>query len=283
MNSLRFDLAKAGFIMMIVWASASCSLKEDRDGCPCHLVIGLENADKKGNADIYIFQEGSETVAAHVVPTDFPEGYIAEVKRSSATVTVIEGLKEGIINDGKLRIRDGNDADRLFLFNETLQCQSETVRTSARLHKNWTTLEISLIPALGRNDTADSQEDSGSNDSATDIGIDISGGICGIDLKSGEPLKGDFRCRARLSDSGFTVFSVNLPRQKNPEDEILVRVRRGKEVLFSADISAAIAKSGFDWTKPDLDDIRLCLDYVSASYSINVSNWDKGSESDRII
>lgn len=257
--------AKTGLLIAIVTASASCSLKEDRDGCPCHLIIGLEQAVGNGNAGIFIFQDGDKTLADNVEPSEYPEGYCSDVRRAPATITVIQGLSEGIVNGEEFIIRDGNDADQMFLHNETLQCGSETVRTSADLHKNWSTLEICLI----------TEEDS--------LDIDINGGICGIDLRTGKPIKGAFRCKARLLDSNFAVYSVNLPRQNNSEDEIYISVKKESREMYAGDISKAIAEAGFDWSKPDLDDIRLRLDYVSATFSIEIAGWDNGTDSDRVI
>ena len=263
--------AKTGLLIAIVTASASCSLKEDRDGCPCHLIIDLDNAVGNGNADIFIFQDGEEVLADNVVPADYPEGYRCEVRRRPASATVIQGLEESVLNGGRLVIRDGNDADRLFLYNETLQCGSETVRAAADLHKNWTTLEISLAAEEG--------EDS----PAGNVRIDISGGICGMDLRNGAPVRGDFQCIARLADSGFAVYAVNLPRQISSEDEILIAVSRNGKELFTCDISEAISRTGFDWSKPDLDDIRLRLDYISALFDVEIAEWETSPESDKVI
>ena len=271
LKHFRSASAKTGIFMAIVTASASCSLKEDRDGCPCHLIIGLDNAVGNGNADIFIFQDGEEVLADNVVPADYPEGYRCEVRRRPASATVIQGLEESVLNGGRLVIRDGNDADRLFLYNETLQCGSETVMAAADLHKNWTTLEISL--------TAEAGEDS----PAGNVRIDISGGICGMDLRNGAPVRGDFQCIARLADSGFAVYAVNLPRQISSEDEILIAVSRNGKELFTCDISEAISRTGFDWSKPDLDDIRLRLDYISALFDVEIAEWETSPESDKVI
>ena len=271
LKHFRSASAKTGIFMAIVTASASCSLKEDRDGCPCHLIIDLDNAVGNGNADIFIFQDGEEVLADNVVPADYPEGYRCEVRRRPASATVIQGLKENIIHEGRLVIKNGNDADRLFLYNETLQCGSETVRAAADLHKNWTTLEISLAAEAG--------EDS----PAGNVRIDISGGICGMDLRNGSPVRGDFQCIARLADSGFVVYAVNLPRQISSEDEILIAVSRNGKELFSCDISEAISRTGFDWSKPDLDDIRLRLDYISALFDVEIAEWETSPESDKVI
>ena len=271
LKHFRHASAKTGIFMAIVTASASCSLKEDRDGCPCHLIIGLDNAVGNGNADIFIFQDGEEVLADNVVPADYPEGYRHEAGRRPASVTVIQGLKENIIHEGRLVIKNGNDADRLFLYNETLQCGSETVRAVADLHKNWTTLEISLAAEAG--------EDS----PAGNVRIDISGGICGMDLRNGAPVRGDFQCIARLADSGFAVYAVNLPRQISSEDEILIAVSRNGKELFSCDISEAISRTGFDWSKPDLDDIRLRLDYISALFDVEIAEWETSPGSDKVI
>ena len=271
LKHFRSASAKTGIFMAIVTASASCSLKEDRDGCPCHLIIGLDNAVGNGNADIFIFQDGEEVLTDNVVPADYPEGYRHEAGRRPASVTVIQGLKENIINEGRLVIKNGNDADRLFLYNETLQCGSETVMAAADLHKNWTTLEISLAAEAG--------EDS----PAGNVRIDISGGICGMDLRNGAPVRGDFQCIARLADSGFAVYAVNLPRQISSEDEILIAVSRNGKELFTCDISEAISRTGFDWSKPDLDDIRLRLDYISALFDVEIAEWETSPESDKVI
>ena len=271
LKHFRSASAKTGIFMAIVTASASCSLKEDRDGCPCHLIIGLDNAVGNGNADIFIFQDGEEVLTDNVVPADYPEGYRCEVRRRPASATVIQGLEESVLNGGRLVIRDGNDADRLFLYNETLQCGSETVMAAADLHKNWTTLEISLAAEAG--------EDS----PVGNVRIDISGGICGMDLRNGAPVRGDFQCIARLADSGFAVYAVNLPRQISSEDEILIAVSRNGKELFTCDISEAISRTGFDWSKPDLDDIRLRLDYISALFDVEIAEWETSPESDKVI
>ena len=109
------------------------------------------------------------------------------------------------------------------------------------------------------------------------------GAECGMDLRNGAPVRGDFKCIARLADSGFAVYAVNLPRQISSEDEILISVSRNGKELFSCDISEAISKTGFDWSKPDLDDIRLGLDYISASVNVEIAEWETSPGSDKVI
>ena len=104
-----------------------------------------------------------------------------------------------------------------------------------------------------------------------------------MDLRNGSPVRGDFQCIARLADSGFAVYAVNLPRQISSEDEILIAVSRNGKELFSCDISEAISKTGFDWSKPDLDDIRLRLDYISALFDVEIAEWETSPESDKVI
>ena len=134
--------------MIFATASVSCSLKEDRNGCPCHLLIELENAEGNENADIFVFQSDEETLNDRVVPSACQNLYVCDVRRKPATLTIIQGLREGIINDGRLMIKDGNDADRLFLHNETLLCgflgRSDTLITNGfvEIVKSWKSWDI---------------------------------------------------------------------------------------------------------------------------------------------
>ena len=134
-------------------------------------------------------------------------------------------------------------------------------------------------PELGNLPELEEDEDS----PAGNVRIDISGGICGMDLRNGAPVRGDFQCIARLADSGFAVYAVNLPRQISSEDEILISVSRNGKELFSCDISEAISKTGFDWSKPDLDDIRLGLNYISASVNVEIAEWETSPGNDKVI
>ncbi|MGM9736841.1 MAG: hypothetical protein ACI3ZT_00340 [Candidatus Cryptobacteroides sp.] len=269
-------------IAVLVFASESCSLKEDRIACPCMLTVYFGNAtDADGEAILTVSTElsgrnGRQSggqgflIQESILPSDYQYGYTEEVPRAEIDVSAIQGLKNSTLSGNNVIIAYGSDSDRLFIYSETIDCQCEKASATARLHKDWASLEIS---------TGNYGELSGR------LEITVSGNINGVDILSGKPAEGKFECQARLFDEDFGTYELNLPRQIKGKRELFIKmtdIGEGKELLHCC-LSDILETAGYDWDKENLDDIRLDFDQIDCTFTVRICDWESGTEGPVVI
>ena len=54
------------------------------------------------------------------------------------------------------------------------------------------------------------------------------------------------------------------------------------ELQYTVSLSDAMAAVYYDWTKEDLDDVSLRVDYARAEVTVEISEWE-GSENDKNV
>ncbi len=259
-------LRSIGIILLCTALWWGCSVKEDRGECPCRLTVDLANA---AEGDIFLqISSGSHTESLTVQAADYPRGYRQDVPKGKVTLTGIQGLADNRMDSRNVIIEKGGDADKVFIYHNTLVCSGEFAYEKAHFHKNWTNLQIS----------ADGYDDSG-------FTYMVTGEVCGFSTADLKPLHGDFSCFAAEEDGYAANRSVNLPRQKTPSKGLTLSIidRASGAVEASYDVSALLESCDYDWGKQDLDDVRINIDYTDFSVTMFIVGWEKGSESKIII
>jgi hypothetical protein len=108
-------------------AACSCSVKEDRDRCPC--VLALELSDLPVTP-VMLKVEVGEFVHTEVVHRDTV--VVLQVPKGKAAVSAVGGaLPEG---NGGVRIPEGEEAPALYLFHVATTICTGTVVCWLRLH-----------------------------------------------------------------------------------------------------------------------------------------------------
>ena len=108
--------------------------------------------------------------------------------------------------------------------------------------------------------------------------IEVWGNVAGVSAWDLMPLDGDFRFAPSLENG---VYQVRVPRQVDNSLELVMLEIPGqvgydgeRVVVDRLPLGEYIARSGYDWTAEDLDDVNVALDLEMQQVMITVSGWD---------
>ena len=305
MNRLLFVMWMAGMLFL-----SSCSIKEDRDGCPCWMMVEMpgqagHDGEKvgqdgrfpvgagddgtvvlrlRGNSDEdavdYEYQV-TEAVRVDVGALEY------EVPRGSVGVSAValgrdfstplrsarnDKLKSGYEGD-QIRIPVGEQMDSLYGFFKMYHTRCESVLCDVELHKEFCTVSFTL----------------GEEGYSSPYDIEVWGNVAGVSAWNLMPVLGDFRY-APVQKNG--VYQVRVPRQEDNSLE-LVMLEIPDQVGYDCEeipgqagydgergvvdrlpLGEYIARSGYDWAAENLADVSVALDLEMQQVMITVSGWD---------
>ena len=276
MNRILFVMWMAGMLLL-----SSCSVKEDRSGCPCWMTVEMpdmvghdggqvDNDDcvvlrLRGNSDEdevdYSYQV-TESVRVDAEVLEY------EVPRGSVGVSVIEMPDrvgyDGIVgHDGdEVRIPVGEQMDSLYGYFRMFYTRCESVLCDVELHKEFCTVSFTL----------------GDEGYVSPYDLEVWGNVAGVSAWDLMPLEGDFRFAPSPEDG---VYRVRVPRQLDASLELVMLEmpdQAGNDgeraVVDRLPLGEYIARSGYDWTAEDLADVHIALDMEKQQVMITVSDWD---------
>ena len=268
---------------------SSCSIKEDRDGCPCWMAVDLSKVAEsrwkspevqsgidyhsvtkslksrqhlaesvvlrlRGNSDedaINYEYQVTEAVRADAGTLEY------EVPRGSVGVSAVAFSRRvtgRAGNDGdEIRIPVGEQMDSLYGFFKMYHTRCESVLCDVDLHKEFCTVSFTL----------------GDEGYSSPYDIEVWGNVVGVSAWDLMPVKGDFRY-APVQKNG--VYQVRVPRQVDNSLELVML--EDSEIVDRLPLGEYIARSGYDWTAENLEDVHIALDLENQQVMITVSGWD---------
>ena len=296
MNRILFVMWMAGMLLL-----SSCSVKEDRSGCPCWMTVDLSDVAEsrwkspevqscteyqevtkslesrqhiaesvvlrlRGNSDEdevdYAFKM-TETVNTEVGAWEY------EVPRGSVGVSAValgneipgQAGYDGIVghdviagHDGdEIRIPVGEQMDSLYGFFRMFYTRCESVLCDVELHKEFCTVSFTL----------------GDDGYVSPYDLEVWGNVAGVSAWDLMPLEGDFRFTPSPEDG---VYRVRVPRQVDNSLELVML--EDSEIVDRLPLGEYIARSGYDWTAENLEDVHIALDLENQQVMITVSGWD---------
>ena len=298
MNRFLFVMWMVGMLFL-----SSCSIKEDRDGCPCWMTVEMpgqagHDGEKvghdgrspvgagddgcvvlrlRGNSDEdavdYEYQV-TEAVRVDVGALEY------EVPRGSVGVSAVafgnetpgragyDGKSAGYDGD-HIRIPVGEQMDSLYGFFKMYHTRCESVLCDVELHKEFCTVSFTL----------------GEDGYTSPYDIEVWGNVAGVSAWDLMPLEGEFRYAPILKNG---VYQVRVPRQvDNSLELVMLEIpdqvgydgeRAGDDgervVVDRLPLGEYIVRSGYDWTAEDLADVNVALDLEMQQVMITVSGWD---------
>lgn len=239
----------------------SCSVKEDRAACPCHLKVELELVGKDyGNVEVAVCTAyGIES--ATVCSGDYGMGHLWQVPKGYVHSICHSGMRCGILVGTDVLIEYGNDADSLWSHYRLVDCSGETAVDTVLLCKQFAFVNMKIVGAEGE---------------ACKYGYELEGDICGINLLTMKPLKGMFSKILTVDSEG--VCSFILPRQENSSSGLFLDVSDSDGVAATLPIGEWILESGYDWEEKNLRDIEIILDFAIPEVTVSVGGWSEGKK-----
>ena len=302
MNRFLFVMWMVGMLFL-----SSCSIKEDRDGCPCWMMVEMpdrvgHDGEKVGQAGRFSVGAGDGESVVLRLRGNSDEDAVDYEYRVTEAVRVDVGALEyevprGSVGvsavafgnetpgragyDGKsaeydgdeIRVPVGEQMDSLYGFFKMYHTRCESVLCDVELHKEFCTVSFTL----------------GKDGYSSPYDIEVWGNVAGVSAWDLMPVLGEFRY-APMQKNG--VYQVRVPRQVDNSLE-LVMLEIPDQVGYDGEempgqagddgertvvdrlpLGEYIARSGYDWTAEDLADVNVALDLEMQQVMITVSGWD---------
>ena len=282
-----------------------CSVKEDRDLCPCTLVLEFPREDAERLQDgVTVCMRGysddgfylcDTLLAGRAASSGGPDtvsgkwSYSYVVPKGDIDLAVAysaDGLAGELNSSGIwIEIDEGRPCPSIWTCCEKVSARADRVTVPVRLHKNFCRIDIQVRDVDGEE---------------FPFKLRVRGNVNGYGL-DGKPARGAFLCDAERSetegsgtesdgdDSGTASestgyghgYAVTVPRQT--DDSLTLEIVTDDGVAKSFAIGNYIAASGYDWTSADLKDICLEIDYARTVISFTIDKWTHSEQFEVVI
>lgn len=268
-----------------------CSVKENRDICPCILEVNftdtasivrekgirIDLSGYSGKADGYKFADTTKSLLWRgpvprgdmILAAVYDEGGI-DYNPESRQITFRD-------EENWIKIEKGKDCPRIWLNCLPVSTCCDQLTIPMTLRKSYCKLTV-----LIRDES----------DASFPFRLEVRGNICGYGT-DGSPAEGDFiaplelkgdesmyHSDSRIIGNNYIGGSVCLPRQKN--DDLMLDIISERESKRTFAIGNYIADSGYSWDKEDLEDIILEIDFARTGITFSIGAW-KHTESFEVV
>ena len=136
---------------LLMAALSSCSIKEDRDPCPCVLDIFLEDSGDHAERLALSAWDGTGRLFLDRIDTDkYPDIYQKKVPKGFLNVCAYGGVSSMALKGDRLLIPEGGQCDPVWAYKgDTIDANGETAEDHITLHKQYAVIHIRL-DSLGR-------------------------------------------------------------------------------------------------------------------------------------
>lgn len=239
---------------------ASCSIKEDRSGCPCLLTVDLSLALNveltppswwERGLTIALFREDRCFRQASLWYEEAGPEWETQVEKAEIGVVGMLGWNAGAVSGLEIRYPEGCQSDALYVSSRTVPCYGETARTRLEMEKQFSNVTIEGL------DTFSAQ-------------MQVTATCNGLNLMTRQALEGVFRFPLSCDSEGICRF--RMPRQSSDDVRILLLDSEG-HLDNAIPLGAYMTEIGYVWDAPSLSDVFIRIDFVTASISVTVDDW----------
>lgn len=239
-----------------------CSVKEDRDGCPCWLQIDLSTCSHYAESvSLKGWTDSGSVFGVQVVKEDFAPDHEEEVPRAMIHYSASSGLDSNMHSGLSVVIPEGSQSDRIYAYRADVPAFGETAYDKVSLHKQYAAVAVRI------------------DDNHNDYSVAVRSLWNGLRLDDLSPVAGRFIFVPEKTED--RVWYFRLPRQG--DDTLVMDITGPDGYTYPLDLGGLIRETGYDWNAVDLDDIMLGVDYVTGDISIEVIPWQEGLIYDEII
>ena len=233
----------------------ACSVKEDRDDCPCLLTVDTSQT-VEGSTMLNITHASLGTVAREELP-DGTSSFSTEVPRGSVYVSAFSNPDDWVFStDGMtISLPEGTEPGRIYAHSDLVDCSGEEAWDGVLMYKQWCTIEIMLEDPTAWEDCS----------------FSIEGSWSGFSLSDFSAVSGAFNCQMRRVSDYFVEARVT----RQGDDGLILRVSPDDRTIA---IGEAIANAGYDWSMVSLNDINISLSDTELGVSVEVVDWEDGQD-----
>lgn len=238
---------------------SSCTVKEERSGCPCLLNLDLDEVIDDGRYAEAVTTVGPSPEGMHdrklldIIPYK-GVGYEVSVPRKAINTSVVCGVEPEFFSSSSVVVGTAP----VMAFASLVPCKGDRECVVVRLHKQYCRVTL--------------QPEGLQSASEYPFRVRLDAPTESLDLYGLEPCGNPFT--AMFQDD----LTVNVPRQAVDASLTLDMLGDDSKPVFSIDLSAKLAAAGYDWTEEDLADISVKLDYSRMTCSVVILPWEENSE-----
>lgn len=236
----------------LVWVSVllGCSIKEERDDCPCRLFLDFTSVDVSLRSSLSFLVTSADGFLHEAVVAN-EDTCVIDVPKIDLQIGVWSGDR-GCVKDGNMIIPKGNDCPRVYAHFNRLYADGEAVYETVRLRKMHCLLTVGF-------------------DEPYDVAsMVIRGNVNGFD-RYGYPSKGEFCVESEIDSRSDIPFTFCIPRQYG--DPLYLDVVDSGGGIRTFPLHEYIRIAGYDWSAPDLNDLNLKLYLTKGKVSVIVMGW----------
>ena len=241
----------------ILALTVSCSVKEDRSGCACLLVLDMSScSDAPDNIRIDL-RTLDERIEQNYIPGQDKPFYEYPVTKGECSLSAYLCPRELSSGMDRIIIEQGENCPELFASSSVFEASGETAEHKVVLHKQFATVTLDLTDSPW---------------SGVPCEITAKGEIKGISLTDLLPIEGKFVYE--VVPDPYGIWSFRLPRQTDSSSASLVLELRkpgGSPQVF--ELGKHLSEVGYDWQMEDLEDITVKVRESEIEVEISGSDW----------
>lgn len=259
------NLVILGFLAALLLGAVSCSVKEVRDECPVWVTVLTDRFVQKCLDEGMMSFHGVELVNREDVNflSIIGKGFVQPVPRDFARAAVLSGIENERFSDTNMFVPYGRQAGLVWWYGETFSVNADEYVIDAVPHKEYCLVQFMF-------DTSPRAPED------YKWRFRMKADCSGMNIYTAEPLEGDYCCTVGPNAVG-EWYGV-LPRQKS--NNMILEIFEpydGSETEgrteYTIDLGARFAEQHYDWSKEDLDDIRVKVGFAAATIQIEVVDY----------
>lgn len=243
----------------------SCSVKEDRDGCPVYVTVVTDGFLREGlDAGTLSFDSKELQKQDDINFRSLAgRGYVQALSREYARVGVVSGAEHERFTESGLYTPYGLQAGLIWAYGESFSRNADEYVVDAEPHKQYCLVQF-LFDGSSR------------APEGYDWRFRIKAECNGLDIYTMEPQEGPYCCAVGPNAVG-EWFGV-IPRQKRSNMILEVFTPNSDSEIegpteYVIDLGKQFEEKGYDWTRKDLSDISVKVGFSSAGVRIEVEDW----------
>ncbi len=243
-------------ILLSALLAGSCSVKEDRAACPLRMTVDAVPL-KPFDAYALTLVSHPKGLVQKEIPLATGDGaFGCDINRGKIKAGAFCGFDRTLLTGTRVMIPKGKPAPLIMGSMESGDFHRDSATVNVKPNRQSALVHFSIL-TNGQN---------GGNYS-----IILEGDVCGTDLLTLRPVKGEFSHTVRLDKDRKSSFY--LPRQD--KDSCLdMHIMNGGMTVDSIFLDRLILNSGYDWNADDLQDIHITYDKGRMDTTLIICDWE---------
>ena len=244
--------------LALLAVGTACTVKEDRDQCPCYLQVSFTDPDATGEAQLLGWDDDQQ-FRDHVRIEQARPVWTKPVRKGTLVLSACIGMDESYSEGHQMRIPLGFQSDSLYAWFEEVDATGDLAYAKVSFRKQFATVFLDIRKPA---------------DVVRSYRFDVEGNSCGFDLLDFSPVPGVFRY-SQVARDGEEIITFRVPRQWDTGLSVTILPKEGPSARFP--LGEYIDRLGYNWKTEELQDIYVAIDLVQALVDVRVEDWEEGT------